>query len=146
MRFTHIGRPNSSRQTISRSVTALNHLVDIRELNDRHDWTENFLLGNFHVVANIGEDGRFNKIAPISNPISTTEHICARLAPGIDIAHDLVKLFLVYLRSLAGLRIEGIAHLLFFRAIDHPFDEFIVDLAFDKEPRTGAAALALIEE
>ncbi len=65
---------------------------------------------------------------------------------GVDIAHDLVELFLADLGALLRIGVEGVADFYLFYLFEHALDEFVVDFGFDEEAAAGAAALALVEE
>ena len=59
--------------------------------------------------------------------------------------HDTIELQLGYLGSLEGICGEGITHDVLLCPLLELFDELVVDLLLDVDPRAGAAALPVIE-
>ena len=125
---------------------ARDYFIDTLKGNHAHDGAEDFFLGDLHVVLNVGEDGGRDEIASVTDAIASADKLCAFLAAGIDVAHDLVELGLIDLRTLLRLGIEGIADGAIAGAGSALCDEFVVDLFFHEDSRSGAAALAVIEE
>src|SRR5205085_12653781 len=105
-----------------------------------------FLAGDLHLVLHVREDRGLNEISLLANALAAGEHFRAAFATRLDIAHHLVELLLRNLRTLRGLGIEWIADLCLFHLLEHAIDEFIVNLLLHKQPRAGAAALALVEK
>ncbi len=71
--------------------------------------SEDLFLGDLHVVLHVGKDGRLDEVAAIAHASAAAEQFGAFLLAGLDVAHDFVELVVVHLRTLFGLRIEGIA-------------------------------------
>src|SRR5271154_2313747 len=144
--FLDIARPHSRGQTIVGAVRTLYHLVYALKGDNAHYRTEDLFLGDLHVVLNIGEDGRLDEVTAVSDSIATADELGTLRAARLDVAHDFVELRLIDLRTLFRVGIERVADGSIPRSDAALFDELVVDLLLDEHPRSGAAALAVIEE
>src|SRR5262245_11202279 len=102
MRLRDVACPNSSRKTVRRPVGALDDLIEILERNDAHHRTEDLFLGDFHLVLNVGKDGRLNEIATVSDPFTSAHKLRAFVPARIYVSHYFVELCLVDLGTLFG--------------------------------------------
>jgi hypothetical protein len=131
-----------------RSVAAANHFLDIGKRDRRNHRTKDLLLGDAHVVADIGKHGRRDKIAlcerTLSQLLAAGHRASAFLPPDTQIAGDALELLLGDERADLGVGIDAIANLQTLAELSDTADEFVIDLAFSKEPCTGAADLARI--
>jgi hypothetical protein len=129
-----------------RVVSTLNDLVNSLELQDGHDWSENFLLGNGHVVANIGENGGLNEPTLVAHTFTTSDKLGTLFLANINVVHNFVELLAVDLRTLVGVSTEWISYLSLGGDLSRSLNELVVDLFLNEESATGNAALALVEE
>jgi limonene-1,2-epoxide hydrolase len=146
MRLLDVAGPNGGGKAVQSPIRAVDHFVDALKRDDAHHRTKDLFLRDFHVVLNIGEHGGLDEVAAIADAIAAADQFRALVTARANVAHDLVELRLVYLRALFRSWIERIADGAFLRSDAAFFDELIVDLLFDKHPRSSAAALAVIEE
>ena len=144
--FADISCPNRGGQAVHALVAAVNHIVDVLERNDAHHGAEDFFAGDFHFVFHAGEYRRLDEEAAVADTLTAGEHFSAAFLAGFDVTHHPVELFLRHLRALRGGIIERIADFGVLHLGEHLLDEFVVNLFLDEQPRTGTAALALIEE
>jgi hypothetical protein len=114
------------------------------ELLDSADRSEDLLLDNLHVFADVGEDGGLDVVALGAETLTTGDHASAGLLAVLDVAHDPVKLELRDLRALEVLRREGVAHLVGLGTLLEALQESVVDVFLDQDARAGAAALAMV--
>src|SRR6185437_13872066 len=98
------------------------------------------------LIFDIGEDCRSNEITAVANALSAAHQLRAFLFAGFDVAQNLLELVVVHLRTLFGLAVQRIAYAPLPGAIGAARYEFVIRLLFDKDARTGAAALALVKE
>ena len=148
MGLVDVARPDGGGQAVERAVAALDHLVDVLELQDAHHRPEDLVPGDRHLVLHVGEDGRLDEVALArrrgSPPVSS---FAPSFLPALDVAQDLVELLLRHLRALLGRR--G-------RTGRRPCGAFAFAASFStnsswtfsshEQPAAGAAALALVEE
>lgn len=64
----------------------------------------------------------------------------------VDVLHNAVELELGNLGTLEGVTLEGVAELVLLGTLLEASDELVVDALLDQQARTGAAALAVVEE
>jgi hypothetical protein len=145
-RLLDVMGPDSGHQAIGGLICPTDHLVDIFEGNDAHDWTKNFFFGNLHIVLNVGKNSGLDEVADISNTFAAANKLRASLCPEFDVAHNPVELCLIYLGNLFRPGIERIAHGANSCSSAALFHELVIDLLFDKYSRPGSTSLALIEE
>ncbi len=138
--------PDGGGEAVHVFVAAGDDFVNVFEFDDGEDGAEDFFLGDFMVVLDVREDGRFDEVAFVADAVAAGDELGAGILAALDVAHDFVELFLTDLRALGGGSVEGIADALFFGAGGQFFDELVVNFAFDEESRAGTATLALIEE
>jgi len=103
-------------------------------------------LRDLHVVLNVGENGGLDEVAFFPDAIAAGDQLGLFFLSGVDVAHHFVELILVDLRALLGIFVEGIADGALLGTRGAFFDELVVGFFLYVETRTGAAALALVEE
>ena len=116
------------------------------ELDDAHYRAEDLFFRDLHVIFHIGKNRRLNKVAFVAHSVPAMHQFRTFRFTGLDVAHHLIELFLVYLRALFRRRVERIANRTLLGARHALFHKLVVGLFFDEQARTGATALALIEE
>src|ERR1700722_2569546 len=146
MRLTNVASPYGRSQAVQRLVGPLYNIIQIIEFDDAHHGTKNLLASDLHVVLDIHEHCGFNEITARTCPLAALHQLGSFALAGLDITHHFVKLDIVNLRPLLGLRIKGIAHFAFFGASYRPLHKFVVALRFHEHSRSSATALPLIEE
>src|SRR6266478_6298450 len=134
-------RPHRRRQAIHGLIRALGHFVDVLELQDGHDRPEDLLLRDLHIILHVRKHRRLDEVALVADAIAARDELRFFLFSNVDVAHHLVELVLVHLRSLLGFLVEGVAHGALFRARHALLYELVVAFLFHKQPRSRAAAL-----
>jgi len=124
---------HTGRKTISGGIGASNHVGHVLELDDGHHRTEDLLLGDLHVVGNVGEHGWFNEEPLIAYAATATEKLGSLILAAFDIAQDLVELLFVHLRSLLSFGIERITNNSFACLLYAGIYELIIYLLMDIE-------------
>jgi len=133
-------------ETVAGRVADLDDLVDILELGDRSDRSEDLLVHNLHVRGHIREDGGLNEVALFAVPLSSNLDDGSLLLSVFDVAHDAVELELRDLGSLESGAVERVADDVLADPLLELLGEGVVDRLLDVDARTGAAALAVVEE
>lgn len=133
-------------ETVGGVVGNLDDLVLGRELGNRADGAEDFLLHDLHVLGDVGENGGLDEVSLVTVALATNDHLGALLLTLVDVAHDAVVLDLGNLRSLEGRRVEWVTNLVLLGAGLEGLDELVVDALLDVDTGTSAAALAVVEE
>ena len=110
-----------------------------------HDRSEDFILGDRHVVADIVENRRLDEEAAVAHSAAADHQLRTLLLAQIHVAQDLVHLLAGNLWALLGLGIQRIAHAALAGLGRQTLDEFLVNLLFDEQPAAGRAALAAVE-
>ena len=137
---------DTSSETVGGAVTDLDGLVNVLELLDGDDRTEDLLLGDLHVLSNIGEQGRLDVVALTAVTLTTESNGRTSLLAVLDVVHDALKLELGDLRALEGIGGEGVTEFVLGGTLLEASDELVVDVLLDQQARAGAAALAVVEE
>ncbi len=149
MRLLYVARPDGRRQTIRIVVRLLDDLVDIVEAERRQHRTEDFFLSDLHVILHATENRGLNKeslAAVHADAISTRNQLRAFLLACLDVAEHGLHLLLADDCAQARFRIERIGGLHLLGASDQLFEEFVLDFAFDEQPRACVADFALAVE
>lgn len=133
-------------KTVGSAVTDLDGLVKVLELLDGDDRTEDLLLGDLHVLSNVGEQGRLDVVTLVTVTLTTELHLGTALLAVVDVLHDAVELELGDLRTLEGVGGEGVTDLVLGGTLTEAGNELVVDVLLDQQARAGAAALAVVEE
>ena len=133
-------------KTVGSAVTDLDGLVNVLELLDGDDRTEDLLLGDLHVLINVGEQGRLDEVTLVTVALTTDLNLGTALLAAVDVLHDAVELELGDLRALEGVGGEGVTDLVLGGTLPEAGNELVVDALLDQQARTGAAALAVVEE
>jgi len=132
--------------TVVGVVTNADGVSLILELGDSNDRTEDFLLGDLHVRGDIGEDGGLDEVALGTVAVTTKSDGGTLLLSVVDVLHNTVELELGDLGTLEGVTLEGVAELVLSGTLLEASDELVVNALLDQQARTGAAALAVVEE
>lgn len=128
------------------AVTDLDGLVNVLELLDGDDGTEDLLLGDLHVGSDIGEQSGLDVVALVAVALTTKRNGGTSILTVLDILHDAVELELGDLGTLEGVGGEGVTELVLGGTLAEARDKLVVNALLDQQPRTGAAALAVVEE
>src|ERR1700730_15671865 len=146
MRLAHVPRPDAAAQPEHRGIGAMHQFIHVLQRYRRDDRTENLLLRNPHVVADIGEDRGRHEIALSQRPLrqSLAAGLGARslLLAETEIARHALELLLRHQRANLGLGIEAIADAEALAESGDPIGKFVVDLLLDEQAGTGTADLA----
>lgn len=134
------------KHTVFGAVTDLDSLVNVLELLDGDDGAEDLFLGNLHVTSNVGEQSGLDEVALVTVALTTLSDGGTLLLAALDVVHDTLELELRDLGTLEGVDGEGVTELVLGGTLLEASDEFVVDLLVDQDTRTGAAALAVVEE
>ena len=98
----------------------------------------------------IGVDGRRDKVSlgerPIGQLLAAGHRPRTFLAGDVEVSGDALELLLGDQRADLGIGIDTVADLEALAEIGDAADEFVIDLALDKEPGTGAADLSGVGE
>lgn len=132
--------------TVGGVVANLDSLSLVLELLDSDDGTEDLLLGNGHLVVDVGEQSRLDEITLVTVTLTTNSNGGTLLLASINVLHDTVKLELRDLGTLEGLLVEGVTQLVLSSALLEAGNELVVDTLLDQNTGTGAAALAVVVE
>ncbi len=137
---------NGSGKTIGGLVTSLDNLIFGLELADGADRSEDLLLHNLHIWADIGEDGGLNEVALVTVTLTTMLDLGASLLAGLDVAHNAVELKLADLRALEGVLLEWVTDNVLGCSGPECLNELVVDAGLDVDSGASTAALAVVEE
>lgn len=135
-----------NKHTIFGAVTDLDSLVNVLELLDGDNRTEDFLLGDLHVRSNVGKQSGLDEVALVAVTLTTLGNGGTLLLAALDVVHDTLELELRDLGTLEGVRGEGVTKLVLGGTLLEASDKLVVDLLVDQDTRTGAAALTVVEE
>src|SRR6266571_1521397 len=151
VRARDVARPDAGRQAIDRFVRLLDQIVFVRKGDDGNDWAEDLFLRDAHLVFDFGKNCRLEEVPVLKIPfqlwrIAASEHGRALFAPDSHITPNAIELFLRNLWSHLGCFVEWVADRDLPRLFFEPFQEFIFDALREKQARTRAANLTLVEE
>src|SRR5262249_1674294 len=108
---------------------------------------KNLLADDLHRGLGVGQHGRLDEIATIAASLFPAGHnLRAVLDARLDVAGDTLELHFGDERTHVGLWVEPRANLDLLCFGRHAFDDLVEDVLVRIEPRSGAAALAVIEE
>src|SRR5262245_32514892 len=134
-----IAREHTGRKPEPRRIGALYHLIRVREGEHRHDWTENLLTHDLHVVGAAGEDRGRHEIAPLERrlhePFAAVDELCPLFLAGLDIGEHLLQVRTRDQSANLRLRRERRAHAQLLRAPDEEIEELIVNVAVHVDTR-----------
>ncbi len=145
-RLVDVSGENAGGEAVRRVIAPLNHFIQRLVLENLLHWAEDLLLGNAHVVGDVGEDGRLDEVALAGEAFSTSDHTGALLLPALNQIEDLLRLRGVNLWPLGGLRLEGAAENLALGNGRRLLDELFVDRFVNIGSGCCAAALALVHQ
>ncbi len=74
-----VGGVDGGGETVGGAVADPDGLFLVLELGDRADRTEDLLLHDLHVLADVGEDGRFDEVTLVAVAVATDLHLGAGL-------------------------------------------------------------------
>ncbi len=137
--------------------------IEVFELNDDADWTEDLLLDNLHLWFHVSEECRVDKVSLVSETITTEMDLGTFGFPGVNVGHDTlghvhssglnpngglngtyVKLNLRDLWTLVDSLAKGITQFDRSGPFGKPFKELIVDAFLDEDTSPGTASLTVI--
>ncbi|KAF1760059.1 hypothetical protein GCK72_008305 [Caenorhabditis remanei] len=81
-------RHDTSSQSIDRVVRLLNQLLHRIESNDTHDGTEDLLLGDRHLIFDVGEDRRLHKVSLVAVFHTSSHQLGTVFLSGGDVLQD----------------------------------------------------------
>lgn len=135
---------DSSGETVVGVVAQVDDLLLILELGDGADGTEDLLLHDLHVGADVAEDGRLDEVALVTVSLTTGLECGTLLLAGLDVAHDAVILKLADLGTLESLVVERVTDLVLGGTLLEGGQELVVDALLNEDTGTGAAALTVV--
>lgn len=118
-------------RTVLSAVTDLDGLVNVLELLDGDDGTEDLLLGDLHVGSDIGEQSGLDVVALVAVALTTERNGGTSILTVLDVFHDAVELELGNLRTLEGVGGEGVTELVLGGTLAEAGDELVVDALLD---------------
>lgn len=137
---------DTSSETVVGVVSSLNHFVHVGEFHEGHHGSENFFLGDSHIVSNVSEDGGLNVESLVSESISSGKKFSSISLSTGDVSKNLIHLGAVNLGALLDTFLE-LRSKLEGRGIGSGLlNEFIVDLLVNESAGSSAAALSGVEE
>lgn len=137
---------NGSGETVCGLVSSLDDLIFGVKLGDSADGTEDLFLHDLHVFRDAGEDGGLDEVSFVTVSVTTGLNLGTGFLAGLDVVHDSVVLELADLRSLEGVGGEWVTNNVLGCSGLELLDKFVVDTGLDVDSRSGAAALAVVEE
>lgn len=137
----NILREDRRSQTVLGIVGQLDDFLLSLELDERHDGSEDLFRADFHLRGHVGENGGFDEVSFVSFAISAGQTGRTVILAALHVSKNLIELSLIDLRSLEGVRSEGVADLESLDVRDEFFDEFVVNALLDEDSRAGTAAL-----
>ena len=78
-------RPDGRRQPIMRSIAAIDHLVNGLEFEDVHHRPEDLLLGDLHVIGDVGEQRRLDEVTLLAEALAAGQALSAFLLAGVNV-------------------------------------------------------------
>lgn len=135
---------DGSGETVVGVVSELDDILLVLELGDGADGTENLLLHDLHVGADVAEDGGLDEVTLVAKTLATGLDSGTLFLTGLDVAHDTVVLKLADLGALESLLVERVTDLVLSSALLEGGQELVVDALLDEDTGTGAAALAVV--
>src|SRR6516165_11831206 len=94
----------------------------------------------------VREHRRLDEIPFVTDAVASGQELGLLLLSAFDVAHYLVELVLIDLRSLFRILVEGVSHGAFLCSRHALLHEFVVALLLDEQSRTRATTLPLVEE
>src|SRR6516162_3528416 len=150
MCLADIARPHAAAEPEGCGIAAADYLVDIGERDRRNHRSEDLLLGDPHLVLDVGKHRRLHEVAFAERSICQRLATCHRartlLPAGREIAGDALVLLFGNERADLGVGIDPVADLKALAKIGYALDKLVIDLALDKEAGPGAADLPGIGE
>ena len=146
MRLLDVPRPDGRREAKLRVVGLRDQIVHVAERHDRHDWSENFLAHDLHLLVGVDEHRGLDEIAFVAFAAAANGGLRAFGQPGFEIAANAVELFLGDERSHLARGFHSGTDANLRRELRDAVHDFVELFVFDVEPRTSATHLALIEE
>mmetsp|Transcript_61958 Transcript_61958/g.192361 ORF Transcript_61958/g.192361 Transcript_61958/m.192361 type:complete len:371 (-) Transcript_61958:220-1332(-) len=134
------------RQAILCVVGTLDGIAQVLVLQYAHDRPEDLLLRDSHAVVHIPEDCGLNEVARVGCACAASQNFGAFSLALLNVPHDLVKLYLVHDGTLHRVRRCGVPDLPTLGGLGRRGRELLIDVLMHEEPRTGAAALAMVQE
>src|SRR5690606_29160143 len=129
-----IVRPHGTGQAVARVVRAPDRVLDVRELQDRHDRSELLFLHEAALLVDIRDERRRYEIAGALRYLAAAEDPCAAPLRLLDDFADLVVLHLVLQRAELCIRIEAVTDLRVPRLVDERAAKAVVDLLVRVDP------------
>mmetsp|Transcript_51677 Transcript_51677/g.137645 ORF Transcript_51677/g.137645 Transcript_51677/m.137645 type:complete len:238 (-) Transcript_51677:1022-1735(-) len=126
-------------EAVVRVVRPLDCLVQSFEFHELHHWPEDLLLGDLHVVLDVGEDRGLHVVSLRAQAAPAERHIGSLGLASLDVAENLVELKFVHLRAQVADGYVGLrCHVaLRAQALGHRHDlgdELIVDVLVNEDP------------
>ena len=150
VRLADVARPHPAAEAEVGCVGALHQFVRVLERDRGDHRSEDFLLRDAHLVADIGEDGRRHEVAlaeiALGEALAADHSRRAFLLTDVEIASDTAELLLRHQRPDLDVRVDAIADFQALAEFGDLADEFVIDALLDKQPRAGAADLSGIGE
>ncbi|MCY1415980.1 hypothetical protein D9M71_314790 [compost metagenome] len=148
MRAVEVVAPHGGGEAVDAVVGQAHGFVLAVERGDCKHRAEHFVAGQVLPGAHAGEDGRFDEVvrAVEAELAAATGELRAVVLRLVDEAQDAGGLLRIDDGAGAAGRVQRIAGRPVAGPGDQALDEFVVDRAFDQQPRVGRADFALVEE
>ena len=125
-------------------------VVEILGGHDCQHRSEDLLLGDAHLLVDIGEDGRLDEVALVvgaaRQPIAADLRLAAFFAADVDVLEVGLELALINGRTDVDARLHAVADLQLLRALNQRLDELVVDRVLDDGAAGRRALLSGREE
>ena len=144
-----VPRPHPAREAVDRPVGALDHLAEVAPALHREHRSEDLLGAGVRIGRHIGEHGRLDEEAAITDvgrASAAARDRRALLLRPLDRGQDHVVLRLADHRADLGVEVGRVTDSQRRRTVDEAVDERVVDVVVDEEARARFAHLALVEE
>jgi len=132
---------HSGSQSVLGLVGSSDHLIVVRELDDRHHGSEDLLLVDLHVLLHSGEHGGFNKESLVSPSLSSNHALGAISLSALNVVEDGLELDVIDLGALIHRVIEWVSQLDLLGGLDGFLHKGVVDLLVHEESASGNAAV-----
>lgn len=142
-RCVQVLRVDAGRKTVERVMSLRENIIDIFELANSDNGSENFFLHNLHLFVDIGEDGGLNEITLFAVTFAAELDFSTLVLTSLDVIHDACELEFRDLWTLDGAAFEWIADNILLGSSGEFLHEFVVDIFLDVDTRSSATTLTL---
>ena len=141
-----VARPDGGSQAVFAVVGARHNFLGIVERHRRHHRPEDFFPHDFHVFASVHENGGLDEISFVTFLVPPVTALAPSEKPASRYPQTRLSCSSETSGPMLRLGIEAGADIDFLRMFGNAFHDSVEDRLLDVEARSGAAALAVIEE